>query len=357
MSWIPPILSQLQKGFNVTDGHVKIIIPCTNEGEWLRVTVDSILEHTDYPSFEIVVSANGDSVTDFSFIEAPGYHQVRLLRTERALGVGNGRNVAVSPPDAMYYVFLDSHCLVEQRDWLQNAVDCLRRHPHASMIQPEVVAFVHEVDIRPGERVYASQVTKQLCEYCTRWAWPYVEPGVVVENQTLKRSSQTFEAMSGAGMAIFAHADNFNRLGGFDSEVNGWFHETMDYCIRAWLLGYPMLVEPRIRIYHRVKMNAGYERVAMDLVHGALRTAYKYLSPRRRDLAEVLFRHHDLELEVETALKLVRRGNWLSERVQHLRDRVHDDDWLFSKFEVYEERFTGQPIVDARPASYTAGIK
>jgi GT2 family glycosyltransferase len=335
----------------MTNGHVKIIIPCTNEGEWLRVTVDSILDHTDYPSFQIVVSANGDRVTDFSFVEGPGYGQVGLHWTERALGVGNARNVAAVPGDAAFYVFLDSHCLLGQPDWLRRAVECLERYPAISMVQPEVAAFVHENEIRPGEKMEASQVRARHYEYGTRWAWPYGEAWQVVDTLTLKRSRDAYEEMSGAGMAIFTRAETFHRLGKFDSEVQGWFHETMDFCVRAWMLGYPMMVEPNVRVYHRGKMKPpDYARSSLQLFHGTLRTAYKYLSPRRRDLAEIMFRKHGHDLEVDAALGMVRSGQWLAERVRHLRDRVHDDDWLFSKFAVYEERFSGfRPTAPRQP--------
>lgn len=323
-----------------TDGQVKIIIPCTNEGQWLRVTVDSILEHTSYRSFEVVVSANGDRVTDFSFLDRPGYRQVRLHWTEKALGVGMARNVAASPGDAPFYVFLDSHCLVEQPDWLDRAVDCLQRFPDVSMVQPEVAAFVHEEEIRPGENVEVSQVRTQHCEYGTRWAWPYGDPWRAVETMTWKRSLEPFEAMAGAGMATFTRAETFHRLGQFDAEVKGWFHETMDYCVRAWMLGYPTMIEPGVRVHHRGKMTPPeYARTILHLIHGTLRTAFKYLSPRRRDLTELIFRRHGHDHEVDAALGMVRSGNWLAERVAHLRERVRDDDWLFSKFNVYEEHF------------------
>ena len=146
-------------------GHVKIIIPCTSEPQWLRATVDSILEFTDYSSFEIVVSAHGDQVTDFSFIENPAYHQVRLIRTERPLGTGNGRNVATTPGDAKFYVFLNSFCLLSQRDWLQQAVSSLESHPDASMIQPEVIAFAFEDEMVPGRHVTISDVRLLHREY------------------------------------------------------------------------------------------------------------------------------------------------------------------------------------------------
>ena len=323
--------------------HVKIILPCANEGEWLRVTVDSLLEHTDYPSFEIVVSANGDTMTDFSFMEKPAYRkQVGLEQTKEVLGVGRARNAAVTPGDASFYVFLDAHCFVEQRDWLHRVVACLEEHPKCSMVQPEVLSFICEKEIQAGETVGPSQIQKHGFEYCTKWCWPYEKPWVVTEMETMRVKLTAYEGMAGAGMAIFTWAETFHRLGKFDSEVIGWYHETMDYCVRAWMLGYPMLVEPNIQVLHRAKMEKpNYPRLYTHIFQGTLRTAYKYLSPRRRDLAEALFRRHGCHAEVDLALERVRRGNWLAERVRHLKERVHDDDWLFSKFEIYEERFAG----------------
>jgi GT2 family glycosyltransferase len=322
---------------------VKIVIPCANEGEWLRVTVESILEHTDYPSFEIVVSANGDRTTDFSFIAKPNLRgKVGLRSTPEFLGVGNARNAAVSRGDAAYYVFLDGHCLVEQRDWLERAVALLEERPEVSMIQPEVMSFIYDGELRSDAPFDRSRVKDICLEYSIRWSWPYDKPWHLTEMQTLRRSPEPYEAMSGAGMAIFTRAETFHALGKFDHEVIGWFHETLDYCVRAWLHGRPMLVEPGVRIRHRMKQEeVNYPRLYVHMFQGALRTAYKYLSPRRRDYAEMLLRKHGLHAQVDQALGLVRRGNWLQERIQNLRSRVNDDDWLFSKFEVYEERFLG----------------
>jgi GT2 family glycosyltransferase len=162
----------------------------------------------------------------------------------------------------------------------------------------------------------------------------------VNETITRRQAPGVYEAMAGAGMATFVRAETFHRLGKFDPEVTGWYHETLDYCVRAWLLGHPMLVEPNIRVLHRVNVEVkNYVRSLEHVYQGALRTAYKYLSPRRRDLAEILCKGH-APREAELALARVRQGNWLSERVRHLKERIHDDDWLFALFGVHEERFT-----------------
>ena len=327
----------------MTPGHVKIVLPCANEGEWLRVTIECLLDRTEYPSFEILISANGDTVTDFSFLEKPACrNRVSVLSTAEFLGVGKSLNVAVQPGDADYYVFLDAHCLVEERDWLAKAVACLREHPEASMVQPEVLAFTYEGEIPPGAPLDPNRVQRLFCDYCIRWAWPYEDPFHVADDQRVKLSELPFEGMAGGGMAIFVRSETFHRLGRLDPEVGGWYREALDYCIGAWLLGRPMLVEPRVRVLHKMKLDrALYPRTFQGLVHGALRTAYKYLSPRRRDLAEILFRQHGLGREVDQALEWIRKGSWLEERARHLRERVHDDDWLFARFDVYEERYAG----------------
>ena len=98
----------------------------------------------------------------------------------------------------------------------------------------------------------------------------------------------------------------------------------------------------RIQVLHRAKTERpNYPRLFAHIFQGTLRTAYKYLSPRRCDMAELLFRSHGCHQEVDLALERVKQGNWLAERAEHRRARVHDDDWLFSRFEVYEERFAG----------------
>lgn len=320
-------------------GHVKIVLPCRNEREWLRATVDSILETTRHPSFEIFVLANDDTRTDFGFVDTPACrNRVKLKRVPRRLGVGLSINAAVEPGDADYYVFLDAHCLVQDDDWLHRVVDCLEAHPNASMVQPEVHQFVLE-DASSDQLAEPEKLQVRLRAYSIVWAWPYDGPGELAYVCSAPASDTPYRAMAGGGMAVFTRAETFHRLGRYDPEVNGWYPETMDYCVRAWMLDYPMMVDPTVRVWHRIKAAPDTPRDFQDVVHGVLRTAWKYLSPRRRDMAELLFRGHGLGAEVDRALGWIRQGRWLSERARHLRSRVHDDDWLFEEFQVYEERY------------------
>lgn len=320
--------------------HVKIILPTTNEGPWLRATVDSILDTTDYPSWEILVHQNGDTTTDLSFVGEPPYRErVRCRVTEEALGVGLSVNEAVEPGDAAYYAFLDAHCLVTERDWLGRAVRFLEEHPEASMMQPQIRTFTYEGELRAGDPVEMGRLRRGGGGYAVRWIWPYHPPLGFGDLARSPASSAPHEGMAGGGGVVFVSAGRFHALGRYDPEVGGWYPESMDYCIRAWLQGFPMYVDPSIRVLHRQKDEGRrYPILEVDLMHGVLRTAYKYLSPRRRDLAESLCRRHGKPGEVREALRRVRSGRWLQERAEHLARRVHDDDWLFAKFGVYEDR-------------------
>ena len=319
-------------------GHVRIVIHWSTEIEWLRVTVDSILQHTDYPSYEIVISACNDKLRDVSFGDRRGDVPINVLQTEKALGAGQGRNVATQPGDATYYVFLDPHCLVDQGDWLCRAVETMQQFPEAAMIQPETVIFAYPDRLSAGDNLIVGNLRLLRYEYGVKWAWPYASCWWLSDSLAVKHDAERFEMMSGVGNVVITRAEVFHDLGKFDSEVNGPFQETMDYCIRAWLLDHPTIVDSGIRVYHREDPETGRPpKFMLSLIHGRLRTAYKYLSPRRRDMAEILFRQHGFDDEVDQALDLVCDGQWLSERVEHLRKRGHDDDWLFDKFDVYEE--------------------
>lgn len=319
---------------------VKIVLPCLNEGEWARLTCETILDRTDYPDYHVLVFANGDEQTDFSFVERPAFRsRVRLRRTEERLGVGNSINAAIEPGDAAYYVFLDAHCLVEQRDWLDRVVACLEDHPDCSMVQPEVLQFIYEGEPSKNEGIDESRIRPDSFAYSIRWHWPYQDPGAIATVETQRRAASSYQAMAGGGMAVFTRAQRFHELAGYDPEVMGWYPETMDYCIRAWLLGHPMIVDPTVRVLHRLKTGPSTdERSWTDIVQGVLRTAYKYLSPRRRDLAELLFRRHGFHDQVDEALRRIQAGRWLQERARHLGRRIHDDDWLFNRFDIEEER-------------------
>jgi len=102
-----------------------------------------------------------------------------------------------------------------------------------------------------------------------------------------------------------------------------------------------------VRILHLMKLKSlAYPRLAVDMMHGFFRTTYKYFSPRRQALAQRIFRLHGLDRDTDRALERLRRGNYLAERAQCLRDRVHDDDWLFAEFYVHEVCYTGE---ESRP--------
>jgi hypothetical protein len=210
------------------------------------------------------------------------------------------------------------------------------------MVQPEVVQFTYEQELPAGKAMDRRHLVVRYRAYSIIWAWPYGHPLEITLVETERDRHEPYEAMAGGGMAVFVVADTFHRLGGYDPEVAGWYPETMDYCVHGWLLDYPMMVDPTIRVYHREKrgqeLKAAEDR-SLNIVHGVLRTAYKYLSPRRRDMAETLFRGHGLDDEVDEALARIEKGRWLEERERCLRERVRDDDWLFDRFSVHEERF------------------
>lgn len=321
--------------------HAKIVLLPAPDAASMSRTVASILDQTRYPSFEILVTAvsttNGDKRSDLSFLHDPRFRgKVRVLDVSSAAA---SISEATTPGDATYYVFLQPFCLVTDSDWLERAVHGLREHPIASMVQPEIVEFADDGDLESGGALAPSLTEPRFSAYSAFWRWPYEDLGVsdFLEIRTQPHSDAPYESMAAVGGAVFVQAETLHCLGGYDPELNHPDWQAVDYSIRAWMFGYPMVVDPTVRVLHQSPHGPRPNKT--DTAHDVLLIAHKCFSPRRRDIAEILLRRQGLLGEVDEAIEKIQRGEWLERRVDLLRERIYDDDWLFSKFDVYEERF------------------
>lgn len=318
-----------------------IVLPARGEGDWVRLTVDALLARTDYGPFDIVIVTAGDDASGVRFVASAPYDgRVRVKHQPSSGGWGRALNEALSEADASYHVFLDAHSFPEREDWLGRLVSCAESHPDAAWVQPLVVDFACADRVDAGATPDVLRLPRGETFCSQRWAWPYDYWSAIATPERFPLQDTSYEAMAGTAHAALVPSALFRRLGGFDPEVGGWADSAMDYSVRAWLLGHPTVVEPSVSILHRSK--PAIVRAARDsvhVVHSVLRTTYKYLSPRRRDVAERLFRAHGLSADVDRALQWIRDGDWLAERAEHFRARVRDDDWLFERFAVEEEHF------------------
>ncbi|MNK13363.1 putative teichuronic acid biosynthesis glycosyltransferase TuaG [compost metagenome] len=88
---------------------VTIITPCYNSADFVRLTVNSVLEQT-YTNWELIVIDDKSKDDTCEVIEqyAQQHSNIRLIKLEQNAGVSNARNVGLEEAKGKYIAFLDS---------------------------------------------------------------------------------------------------------------------------------------------------------------------------------------------------------------------------------------------------------
>lgn len=231
---------------------VSLVISTYQEGHALLATLESVLAADVVPAEIIVVD---DGSTDGSCDGLPTHvaGMVRLLRQPHA-GIAPARNRGADEATQPVVAFLDAHCAVEP-GWLPPLAQALAS-------APEAVAGGAVRDERdPRFTGVGARIVNPLLEY--RWLPPIVgcevtEVGVV------------------PGGCLAVGRDTFRRLGGFGPFREFGF-EDVDFSVRAWRAGCPLLGVSAARVTHRFRRQPPYPPDHLAWLQNLCRTALVHL--------------------------------------------------------------------------------
>jgi len=108
-----------------------------------------------------------------------------------------------------------------------------------------------------------------------------------------------------------------------------WGSEDEELCLRYWLMGYDVLVQPQTVIYHLFRERHPYEVQAHKIIYNRLRLAMLHLSNERID--RVLNYHRSMP-GYDEAMGWLQRSDVMSRRSQLQELRCRDDDWFCTRF-------------------------
>src|SRR5262245_20829071 len=204
-----------------------IVLPTLNEGSMLSMTIESIEEHVDATDYEVLVVDDGSTDGSTGRYKRPRNPHVRLLRGG-GLGVARARNLGASLARGEYLIFMDAHCRVS-RGWLQYFAEVLSV-PGVGLAGPSFTKL--ETPIPRGCGMRWPDYTLDPC-----WFEPLGEA-----------AAYTVPLTTGACQAF--RRSTFDAIGRYDDGFTRWGFEDVEMCLRAWLLGYVVAVQPGITIAH-----------------------------------------------------------------------------------------------------------
>jgi GT2 family glycosyltransferase len=291
----------------VADRLFSVVIPTCNEGGMLRMTVESITACTTYPDFEIVIVDDGSTDGSCDAYRAGiGGDRIRVV-DGGGVGIPRARNLGEEHASGAYVVFLDAHCRVSA-NWLDLFAKALRRRDVA-IVGP---TFTHLEQPEPK----GCGMTWLNHKLEKTWFVPVA-------------TDRPYEVPITPGGCQAFRRDTFRAIGRFDEGFTKFGFQDVEICLRAWLLGYRIMVNPAVEIAHHFRTERNYQVDDSAIVYNFLRLIHTHFDPARvRRCLRAIGPYPNLERELDRLYQ----SNVFELRAEMAAARVRDDDWFFEHF-------------------------
>ncbi len=287
-----------------------VVIPTRNEGDLLHMTVDSINSETHYSNYEIILVDDGS--TDGScdrYHRKTSTNQAGAVRVIDGGGVGipKARNLGAKHGKGRFVVFLDSHCRVSS-NWLDILAHALR--PKDVAVAGPTFTHLDRSDPKGCGMTWLNHKLEKT------WFLP-------------RDTRRPYEAPLTPGGCQAFRMDTFNAIGGFDEGFTPFGFQDVEICLRAWLLGYRVVVNPSAVIAHFFRTEQRADIDDVGIVYNFVRLIHLHFSPERiRRSLRAIGPYPNLESAVDELYE----SDVFRIRADFERRRVHDDNWFFRQF-------------------------
>ena len=131
------------------------------------------------------------------------------------------------------------------------------------------------------------------------------------------------------GACQVARKTDLERLGYYDPVMTRWGSEDEELCLRYWLMGYDVLVQPRTVVYHLFRENHPYRVQTQKILYNRLRLAMLHLSSKR--LNRVLNHYRNVP-GFDEIMGWLQQSGVVDRRRQLRASRCKDDAWFCRQF-------------------------
>lgn len=222
---------------------VSIIIPTRDNAPVLHRCLNSLLQRTAYPNYEIIVVDNGskDPATLRTLTEASKHERVRIKRHPGPFNYSAMNNEAAAEVDGDFLCLLNDDTEIVEAAWLNDMVGIARRpgvgavgakliYPNGSVQQNGIMI---DWNARPGSR--AMHAFQQL---------PVNHPGQASRNLI----TQEWTALTGACMVVSRSL--YLSAGGLDADEFPVDYNDVDFCLRLYKAGFRNIVSAQALVTH-----------------------------------------------------------------------------------------------------------
>lgn len=227
---------------------VSILIPTRDQMPLVKQCIESLLDKTSYPHFEIILIDNGSSKPEaLDYFESLSAHpRIHLLRDDRPFNFSALNNAAAQIAKGEVLVLLNNDTEIIHTDWLCQLV--------SQAVRPGNGAVGAKL-LYPDGRVQHAGVVLGFGDCAGHLhlgidgkAHGYFSRAVLAQN---------FSAVTGACLAV--RKELYLRVGGLNEiDLTVAFND-VDFCLRLQALGFRNVYTPHSVVIHHESVSRGYE--------------------------------------------------------------------------------------------------
>lgn len=225
---------------------ISVIIINFNSDEYTIECINSIIKETsENLNYEIIVVDNGSKKE--SYIKVKTYLEttkfippVELIRSDINTGFGSGNMIGVQKATGKYLAFINNDTILEN-DCLSYLKKFMDNQPHVGVCGPQ--AFTKDKKILPTIDHFASLAKEIL----GRKFLEKINSKKYPKRKKLYTEPQQGQFVSGSFM--FFRAEDFNIVGGFDTNIFLYYEET-DICKRLAKINKSAYLVPEATFIH-----------------------------------------------------------------------------------------------------------
>ena len=226
------------------DPKVSIVIPTYNRKQDVLECLAS-LKNLDCPNFETIVIDNGCTDGTSKAIEQR-FPDVKLVRSDKNLGVTGGRNLGAKYVNGEYIFFLD-HDTIVNKHTISELVSAMEKNARIGAAGP-IVYYYHDPKRISAFGTSISLLTGRVSFNFTGLVEDF-QFNRIVEVQVIPA-------------AILIRRETLDKVGPFDDIFFAVYEDT-DFCFRIRESGYQTVCVPRAKIWHKISSDFHNQNVAI----------------------------------------------------------------------------------------------
>lgn len=228
---------------------VSIIIPTRDQLKFLQASVQSLLDHTDYKNFEIlIVDNNSVETTTLSWFAevAAADKRVRVLRDERPFNYSALNNAAVQEARGEIIALVNNDVEIIDQGWLKEMVTLALR--------PDVGCVGAKLLFPDGRIQHAGVVIGIGGVAGHGHLFSHGEHPGYFSRLTLR---QEYTAVTAACLVV--RRSVYEDVGGLNETDLCVAFNDVDFCLKVHEAGFRNVWTPWARLYHHESVSRGYE--------------------------------------------------------------------------------------------------